>query len=102
MSVHRARVTVRLKSAILDPQGRAVAATVARLGFSGVEGLRVGKIIEFDVHGTREEALERVTRMAHEVLANPVMEDVEIELESEDGSRGESGTGADDDSGANG
>lgn len=80
-SVHRARVTVRLKRAILDPQGRAVAATLARLGFDDIGDLRVGKVIEFRVHGSRDEALERVRRMADEVLANPVMEDVEIVLE---------------------
>lgn len=82
--VHRARVTVRLKPAILDPQGRAVEATLGRLGFEGVSALRVGKIVEFTVRGSREEALERVRRMADEVLANPVMEEVEIELEAAD------------------
>lgn len=81
MSAYRARVTVRLRPAILDPQGRAVAATLERLGFQGLGDVRIGKVVEFQVRGTRQEALAQVRRMAEEVLANPVMEDVEIELE---------------------
>lgn len=81
MTVHRARVTVRLKPAILDPQGRAVAGTLERSGFEGISDLRIGKVIEFTVRGSREDALAQARRMAEEVLANPVMEDVEIVLE---------------------
>jgi phosphoribosylformylglycinamidine synthase len=77
----RARVTVRLKPAILDPQGRAVQATLHRLGHDQVDELRVGKIVEFTVAGAPNEAEPTVRRIAEEVLANPVMEDVEIALE---------------------
>lgn len=80
----RARVTVRLKPAILDPQGRAVQATLRRLGHEGVDDLRVGKIVEFTVAGEPHEAEAEVRRIAEEVLANPVMEDVEIALEPAD------------------
>lgn len=83
MSVHRARVTVRLKAAILDPQGRAVAATLRRLGYEGLQDLRVGKVIEFTVAGSRTEAWAQVRRMTDEILANPVIEEAEIELEPE-------------------
>jgi phosphoribosylformylglycinamidine synthase len=77
----RARVTVRLKPAILDPQGRAVQATLHRLGHDQVDELRVGKIVEFTVAGAPNEAEPTVRRIAEQVLANPVMEDVEIALE---------------------
>jgi phosphoribosylformylglycinamidine synthase len=77
----RARVTVRLKPAILDPQGRAVQATLQRLGHDRIDELRIGKIVEFTVAGTPDEAEPTVRRIAEEVLANPVMEDVEIALE---------------------
>jgi len=80
----RARVTVRLKPAILDPQGRAVQATLTRLGHHGVDELRVGKVVEFTIDGAPEEAEAEVRRIAEEVLANPVMEDVEIALEPGD------------------
>lgn len=85
MTRTRARVTVRLKASILDPQGRAVQATLHRLGHDDVEGLRVGKVVEFLVAGPPEEAEPTVRRIAEEVLANPVMEHVEIELEPADG-----------------
>jgi len=77
----RARVTVRLKPAILDPQGRAVQATLRRLGYDGVDELRVGKVVEFTIRGAPDETEAEVRRIAEEVLANPVMEDVEIALE---------------------
>lgn len=80
----RARVTVRLKSAILDPQGRAVQATLHRLGHSDVADLRIGKVIEFRVDGPPAEADEKVRRIAEEVLANPVMEEFEISLRPAD------------------
>jgi len=81
MSRTRARVTVRLKPAILDPQGRAVQATLHRLGHDDVADLRVGKIVEFTVAGDPNEAEATVRALAADVLANPVMEDVEIALE---------------------
>ena len=80
MTRTRARVTVRLKPAILDPQGRAVQATLHRLGHEDVDDLRVGKTIEFTIDGPPEEAGATVRKLADEVLSNPVMEDVEIEL----------------------
>ncbi len=81
MSRTRARVTVRLKPAILDPQGRAVQATLQRLGHDDVADLRVGKIVEFTVAGDPATAEAKVRALAEDVLANPVMEDVEIALE---------------------
>lgn len=81
MSRTRAHVTVRLKAAILDPQGRAVQATLHRLGHEDVDDLRVGKVIEFTLDGAPADAEAKVRRIAEEVLSNPVMEDVEIELE---------------------
>ena len=84
MTRTRARVTVRLKASILDPQGRAVQATLHRLGYEDVEELRIGKVVEFILAGTPEEAEPTVRRIAEEVLANPVMEHVEIALEPAD------------------
>jgi phosphoribosylformylglycinamidine synthase len=81
MSRTKARVTVRLKPAILDPQGRAVQATLHRLGHDDVADLRVGKIVEFTVAGDPATAEATVRALAEDVLANPVMEDVEIALE---------------------
>lgn len=74
-------VYVRLKGEVLDPQGDAVKRALATLGFEGVENVRVGKLIEIDVHDSFAQAPGfdvRLQRMADEMLANPVIEDYEI------------------------
>jgi phosphoribosylformylglycinamidine synthase subunit PurS len=73
-------VFVMLRRAILDPQGRAVQATLARLGHDNVAEVRVGKRIELRLRGERREVEEQVERIATSVLSNPVMEEVRTEL----------------------
>jgi phosphoribosylformylglycinamidine synthase subunit PurS len=81
-------VHVMLRRAILDPQGRAVQATLARLGHDNVSDLRVGKRIELRLQGTRAEVEAQLERIASTVLSNPVMEEVRTELvEVVDGTR---------------
>jgi phosphoribosylformylglycinamidine synthase len=76
----KATVLVRLKSEVLDPQGDAVRRALGKLGFDGVKGVRVGKLIEIELDdsaaGTDVKA--RLAKMADEMLANPVIEDFEI------------------------
>lgn len=78
----KATVLVRLKSEVLDPQGDAVRRALGKLGFEGVKGVRVGKLIEIElddaVAGKDVEA--RLEKMADEMLANPVIEDFEIKI----------------------
>lgn len=70
-------VHVMPKPEILDPQGKAVGAALARLGFSDVEQVRQGKRFEITVEGEVTDAvLERVREAATTVLSNPVIEDV--------------------------
>ncbi len=79
----KATVYVRLKQEVLDPQGDAVKRALDTLGFSGVKGVRIGKLIEIDLGeaaGDREELGRRLAKMADEMLANPVIEDYEIVL----------------------
>ena len=74
----QARVTVMLKSGVLDPQGEAVRHALGSLGFDGVEGVRQGKVIELDLAaGTTEDT---VREMCEKLLANTVIESYEIEL----------------------
>ena len=74
----RARVTVMLKSGVLDPQGEAVRHALGALGFAGVEGVRQGKLIELDLaHGTTE---AQVREMCEALLANTVIESYRIEM----------------------
>ena len=80
----KATVLVRLKSEVLDPQGDAVRRALGKLGFEGVKGVRVGKLIEIElddaVAGAGAELKTRLAKMADEMLANPVIEDFEIEV----------------------
>jgi len=80
----KATVLVRLKTEVLDPQGDAVRRALGKLGFEGVKGVRVGKLIEIelpDSAGASKADLEkRLAKMADEMLANPVVEDYEIKL----------------------
>lgn len=78
----KATVIVRLKGEVLDPQGDAVHRGLERLGFSGVKGVRVGKIVEIELDSKLEAAeLEAsLATMADELLANPVIEDYEIRV----------------------
>jgi phosphoribosylformylglycinamidine synthase PurS subunit len=71
----KARVHVRLKDGVLDPQGAAIASALAKLGFDGVEQVRQGKLIELDLTETdRQVAARRVHAMCEQLLANPVIE----------------------------
>jgi phosphoribosylformylglycinamidine synthase subunit PurS len=69
----RARVLVRPKRGILDPQGQAVERALPALGFEGVGNVRVGRLIELDV-----EDPTRLPEMCEQLLANPLIEDYEI------------------------
>lgn len=75
----RARVTVRLKKAVLDPQGEAIEKALVGLGFKGVANVRVGKIVELDVDAADA---SRLAAMADQLLANPVIEDYVVETET--------------------
>jgi phosphoribosylformylglycinamidine synthase len=73
----RVVVDVMPKPEILDPQGKAVAGALARLGFTELTGARQGKRFEIEVDGDVTEAvLERVREAAVTLLSNPVIEDV--------------------------
>ncbi len=76
----RARVIVRLKPAVLDPQGEAVERALIGLGFAGVRNVRVGKIVELDVDGDAGLVKAELAAMADKLLANPVIEDYQVEV----------------------
>jgi phosphoribosylformylglycinamidine synthase PurS subunit len=73
----RARVLVRPKAGILDPQGQAVERALPALGFEGVRNVHIGRLIELDV-----EDASRLPEMCEKLLANPLIEDYEIQDES--------------------
>jgi phosphoribosylformylglycinamidine synthase PurS subunit len=73
--VTRARVLIRPKEGILDPQGQTVERALPALGFSGVSHVHVGRMVELDV-----EDPSQVDAMCEKLLANPLIEDYEVTL----------------------
>jgi phosphoribosylformylglycinamidine synthase len=80
----KAKVYVNLKPSVLDPQGKAIQHSVELLGFAGIADVRQGKYFEISLDDSvdQNKARESVTRMAREVLANPVIEDYRVEIEA--------------------
>ena len=78
----KATVLVRPKQGILDPQGEAVTSALGHLGFS-VSEARVGKVVDLEVDASdASEARAQVERMCEQLLANPLIESYEIELDA--------------------
>jgi phosphoribosylformylglycinamidine synthase subunit PurS len=75
----KATVIVRPKEGILDPQGEAVRTALDHLGFP-VEEARVGRVVELTFEGG-ERARDELERMCEQLLANPLIESYEIELD---------------------
>jgi phosphoribosylformylglycinamidine synthase len=76
------RVKVTIRKSILDPQGKAVEHAVASLGVDGVRDVRMGKYIEFHVDRSSEAEAKQVTEeVCKKLLANPVMEDYQFEVQ---------------------
>jgi phosphoribosylformylglycinamidine synthase PurS subunit len=74
-------INVHLKKGVLDPQGKAVLHALETLGFSNVKDVRVGKQILIDIDtDNKDKAIEEAKKMADELLANPVIENYEIEV----------------------
>jgi phosphoribosylformylglycinamidine synthase len=77
----KARVYVTLKNGVLDPQGKAIQQALGGLGFSGVGGVRQGKVIDLELaESDREKAHAQVKSMCERLLANTVIENYDIEL----------------------
>lgn len=77
---YRVSVHITPRRGILDPQGKAVEGALHSLGFEGVSAVRVGRHIVVDTDAPSEDAaIASVTAMCERLLANPVIEDFEIE-----------------------
>lgn len=78
----KARVFVSPKTTVLDPQGQAIRSALHSLGYAAVEDVRQGKLFDLAIADgvTREQALKDLEDIAHEVLANPVIEEYRVEL----------------------
>ena len=77
----KARVTVTLKSGILDPQGKAIEGALKSLGIEGVASVRQGKVFDIEIDGTdRKAAAAALKSAADKLLANTVIENYDVEL----------------------
>ncbi|MCP9839547.1 phosphoribosylformylglycinamidine synthase subunit PurS [Synechococcus sp. J7-Johnson] len=76
-----ARVLVSLRPSVLDPAGEATRAATSRLGVEGVSRLRIGKAVELEIEAPdADTARSRVELLSDRLLANPVIENWELEL----------------------
>lgn len=77
----KVQVSVMPKAGVLDPQGKAIAGALLRLGYAGVADVRAGKIFRIEVPaGDVEAAKAEAAKMAETLLANPVIEEYEVEV----------------------
>ena len=79
----KARVTVTLKTGVLDPQGKAIEGALKSLGIDGVGSVRQGKVFDIELSGTDRAAAETALKTACEkLLANTVIENYRVEIEA--------------------
>ncbi len=77
----KAKVHIRLKQGVLDPQGKAIEGALSGLGFDGVDNVRQGKFIELEINESDPaKARTQIEAMCQKLLANPVMENYDIEV----------------------
>jgi phosphoribosylformylglycinamidine synthase len=79
----KAKVLIRPKQGILDPQGKAVERALPALGFEGVSEVRVGRLVELET-----DDLDSLPALCEKLLANPLIEDFEIVTDDAAGSNG--------------
>ena len=78
----KAKIIVLPKKTVLDPQGKTVRAALQGLGYPAIEDVRQGKFFDIAIASgvTREQAQKDIETIAHDVLANPVIEEYRVEL----------------------
>ena len=83
----RASVKVQLKKGILDPQGKAVEGGLRRLGYKAITRVSCGKLLDITLTAdSLAEARRLIDEACRRLLANPVMEDYEVEISQAEGS----------------
>ena len=81
VSIMKARVTVTLKTGVLDPQGKAIEGALKSLGISGVASVRQGKVFDIELEGADKARAESALKdAADRLLANTVIENYRVEV----------------------
>ena len=77
----KAEIKIVLKNGVLDPQGKAIEGALGALGFTGIDSVRQGKLIEIELAETDEAAARaKLDEMCERLLANTVIESYSVEL----------------------
>lgn len=77
----RVRVSIDRRAEIADPEGTTVLRALHELGFEEVTEVRMNRVIDLEVEGNDPaEVTERAAEMCRQILANPVLEDFEVEI----------------------
>ena len=77
----KARIFITFKKGVLEPQGKAVRHSLHTLGFTDVEEVRVGRLVDLGIEArSTEEARTKVQEMCKKLLVNPVIEDFSFDL----------------------
>lgn len=80
----QAKIYITLKEGVLDPQGKAIEKALGQLGFGGINGVQQGKLIEIDLEAASEDAArQHLTDMCEKLLANVVIEDYRIDIDTD-------------------
>lgn len=80
----KVKVFVRLKEGVFDPQGKTISDALIALGFRNVTEARVGKLIELKIkHNNKKRLADEIEKMCQKLLANPVIENYEFEIEEQ-------------------
>ena len=76
----KVNVYVTLRESVVDPQGTAAKEALQTMGYSEVENVRIGKLIELDLEGSTADIEVRVKEMCEKLLVNEVIEDYRYEI----------------------
>ncbi len=80
----KAKVEVRLKKTVLDPQGKTVKKAIDALGFKGVSDVRMGKLIELKINSSDKTKVKAdIEEMSKKLLSNPIIEEFSYSIEEE-------------------
>jgi len=82
MKKYQASIKIMLKSGILDVQGKTVENSLHSIGFNSMKNVRIGKFVQLEIDAsTSEQANELVKSACEKLIANPIIEDYEIQIE---------------------
>ena len=81
MPHYQARIAINLRPSVLDPAGEAARSAASKLGIDGLSKLRLGKLVYLEIEAQDEkEARKKIELMSDRLLANPVIEDWDLQL----------------------